>query len=117
MFPTLDPPPVPRESVGHWVVVCLNLKDKCFQYIDSLYGVDNTGGWQIFKKMEKNIRKLWNIITEDHLDSPLTPLTLDAFETNYMITPKQNNALVDPINYLHSANRNARNVLFSLNVY
>ena len=107
MFPTLKPPPVPKDGVGHWVVVCLNLKDKCFQYLDSLYGVHDDGGWKIFKRMERNIRNLWKIINEDNQDSPLTPLTLDAFVTKYMITPKQDNVLVDQIIFLHSANSNA----------
>ena len=47
MFPTLDPPVV-KDVVGHWVVVSLNLKAERFEYLDSLYESNATGGWYIF---------------------------------------------------------------------
>jgi len=59
MFPTLDPPPTDVEgAVGHWVTVCLNLKAECFQYLDSMFGVEDVARWNIFNRMVKNIRTL-----------------------------------------------------------
>jgi hypothetical protein len=79
-----------KDVVGHYVVFSLNLKDKCFQFIDSLYGVNDHGGWVVFLKMVENIRKLWRDGSEK-FDAPLSPPSIDDFATNYMDTVKQDN--------------------------
>ena len=94
MFPTIDPSPV-KDGVGHWVVVSLDIPKKCFHYFDSLYDAKRQAGWDIFERMVKNIKALWNAAAaEDSRDEPLSPLTLDHFKTYYMRTPMQNNGLV-----------------------
>jgi len=94
VFPTIDPSPV-RGGVGHWVVVSLDIPKQCFHYFDSLYLPKRQAGWDIFHKMVKNIKLLWNAAAaEDIRDEPLSPLTLDSYKTHYMRTPMQNNQLV-----------------------
>jgi hypothetical protein len=91
MFPTFDQHlSRKKDDVGHYVVVTLNLKDKCFQLIDSLYGVNDHGGWAVFLKMVKYIRKLWCDGSEK-FDIPLSPPSIDDFPTNYMDTVMQDN--------------------------
>ena len=94
MFPTLDPAP-DKDTIGHWLVVSLDIPNKCFQYFDSLYKAECQAGWDIFERMVKNIKALWNAASaEDSMDEPLSPLTLDDFKTYYMRTPLQHNWLV-----------------------
>jgi len=89
LFPTLEPPPPGQEnSVGHWVVVTLNLKKGCFQYIDSLYCPRSNSGWIIYRRMIKTIKKLWLDLTID-IDPPLEPLSTNHYKTAYMDTVKQ----------------------------
>jgi hypothetical protein len=94
MFPTFDPPPIKeKDAIGHWVTVCLNLKTQCFQYLDSLFGVEDQAGWDIFNQMVKHIRILWSDCSID-MEIPPTPPSLDTFATHYMGVPKQDNGLV-----------------------
>ena len=92
MFPTLDPPATQR-SIGHWVTICLNLKQEQFQYLDSLFTVDSPVGWAIFKKMMKNIKTLWTDCSVD-MPTPYMPLSIDHFKLEYMDVPRQINGLV-----------------------
>jgi hypothetical protein len=87
----MDPPP-DKDSIGHFALVTLNLRDEAFQYIDSLYNSKDTGGWKIFNRMINNIKKLWEDACQDMV-VPLSPLTLDKHVSNkqYMKSPKQNN--------------------------
>lgn len=89
MFPTFDPPPRNiQNAIGHWVVVALNIKDRCFQYIDSLYSSDCKTGWVVFNRMIRSIKQIWLYTSED-LKPPLSPISIDHFETHYMNTVKQ----------------------------
>jgi hypothetical protein len=90
----MDPPP-DKDSIGHFALVTLNLRDESFQYIDSIYNSKDTGGWKIFNRMITNIKKLWEDACQDMV-VPLSPLTLDKHVSNkqYMKSPKQNNGLV-----------------------
>ena len=92
MFPTLDPPATQR-SIGHWVTICLNLKQERFQYLDSLFTVDSNVGWAIFNKMVKNIKTLWTDCSVD-MPNPYMPLSIDNFKSEYMNVPRQTNGLV-----------------------
>jgi hypothetical protein len=89
VFPTFDPPKS-RDAVGHYAVVTLNLRDRSFQYIDSLYTCKDPTGWFMFNKMTKNIKQLWADASHDMQD-PLSPLTIDDLKTEYMCTPQQDN--------------------------
>ena len=94
MFPTLDPPKI-KDGVGHWVVISMDRPKKCFHYFDSLFDAKHQPGWDIFERMVKNIKLLWNAAAaEDTRDEPLSPSTLDDFSTFYMRTPKQENWLL-----------------------
>ena len=75
---------------GHFAVVALNLKDQCFQYIDSLYGPHEKNGWYMYKRMVKGIKKLWSDASQD-MEHPMNPLSIDGFQLHYMKTPKQDN--------------------------
>ena len=87
-------PPKCKGGVGHWVLISLYLKGECFQYLDSLYGVKDQKGWDIFEKMVKSIKHMWKRAADHrrkNCGSPLTPVTIDDFKTHYMSAPKQNN--------------------------
>ena len=93
VFPTLDPPPPKRHPVesagiGHWVTISIDMKRRCFQYIDSLYDKDDQDGWTIFLKMVKNVKILWRAVS-NKMDIHLKPDNVDSFETRYMSTEKQ----------------------------
>ena len=88
MFPTLDPGP--DDTTGHWVTVCLNLKAQCFQYLDSLYTVNDGSGWEIFNRMVDNICALWTDCSLD-METPPSPLSVNNFRRDYMGVPKQDN--------------------------
>jgi hypothetical protein len=85
-------PPASKDSVGHYGLVTLNLRDESFQYIDSLYSSKQRGGWKIFNNIMGNIKELWETASQD-MEVPLSPLTLDKHVLNkqYMKTPKQIN--------------------------
>ncbi|KAM0902651.1 hypothetical protein ACQ4PT_019177 [Festuca glaucescens] len=89
VFPTFDPPKA-RDEVGHYAVVTLNLRDRSFQYIDSLYTCKESTGWFMFNKMTKNIKQLWADASQDMQD-PLSPLTIDDLKTEYLRTLPQDN--------------------------
>ena len=85
-------PPSDKDSIGHFGLVTLNLRDESFQYIDSLYTSKQTGGWIIFNKMVKNIKELWDDACQDMTD-PLSPVSLDKHVSRkqYLKSPKQIN--------------------------
>jgi hypothetical protein len=93
VFPTFDLPPPKKhpsepDGVGHWVTASLDLKRRCFQYIDSLWDQDSSSGWTIFSRMVKFIRILWKTLGKT-MDPHLDPHTIDLWETRYMNTTKQ----------------------------
>ena len=70
-------PPSDKDSIGHFGLVTLNLRDESFQYIDSLYTSKQTGGWRIFNRMVKNIKELWDDACQDMTD-PLSRVSSDT---------------------------------------
>ena len=60
LFATFDPPNPPGPgNVGHFCVVALNLKQKCFQLLDSLRGDNDPDAQRVFFTMASGIKKLW----------------------------------------------------------
>ena len=93
VFPTFDPPPPKKhptdpDGVGHWVTVSMDLKRRCFQYIDSLWDQDSATGWTIFLRMVKFLRIFWKTLGT-MMKPPLDPHTIDHWPTRYMNTTKQ----------------------------
>ena len=87
----MDPPPT-KNSAGHFSLVTLNLRDECFQYLDSLYSSKQRGGWKIFNRMVTNIKDLWHDACQD-MAVPLSPVSLDKHVSRkqYLKSPKQRN--------------------------
>lgn len=86
-------PPASQDAIGHFSLVVLNLKKESFQYIDSLYNSNQSGGWKFFKRMMKNISELWESACHDMTTKPLSPLSLanHISRKQYLKTPKQDN--------------------------
>ena len=87
LFATFDPPDT-RHGVGHYCVVALNVKERRFEFLDSLNKPGSPDTVRVFRRMVKNIKHAWK---EGSLssDEPLNPPTLDGFVLKHVIVPMQ----------------------------
>ena len=92
LFATFDPPDT-RDGVGHYCVVALNVKERRFEFLDSLNKPGSPDAVRVFRRMVKNIKRAWK---EGSLssDEPLNPPTLDGFVLKHVIVPMQPNGCV-----------------------
>lgn len=91
MFATFDPPPASmKDAIGHYCLVTLNLSAKRFEFLDSINGPESEHGSTVFRKMVKNIKKVWKDGSAS-CDDPLNPPTLDGFVLSHVNVPQQGN--------------------------
>ena len=77
LFATFDPPDM-RDGVGHYCVVALNVKERRFEFLDSLNKPGSPDAISVFRRMVKNIKRAWKEGSFSS-DEPLNPPTLDGF--------------------------------------
>ena len=58
LFATFDLPEM-RDGVGHYCVVALNVKERWFEFLDSLNKPGNPDAIRVFRRMVKNIKRAW----------------------------------------------------------
>ena len=92
LFATFDPPKM-RDGVGHYCVVALNVKERRFEFLNSLNKPGSPGAIRIFRRMVKNIKRAWKEGSSSS-DEPLNPPTLDGFVLKHVIVPMQPNGCV-----------------------
>lgn len=92
LFATFDPPDM-RDGVGHYCVVALNVKERWFEFLDSLNKPGNPDVIRVFRRMGKNIKRAWKEGSSSS-DEPLNPPTLDGFVLKHVIVPMQPNGCV-----------------------
>src|ERR1041385_8446048 len=91
MFATFDPPPASlKDAIGHYCLVTLNLSAKGFEFLDSINGPESEHGSTVFRKMVKNIKKVWKYGSA-RCDEPLNPPTLDGLVLSHVNVPQQGN--------------------------
>src|SRR4051812_47002031 len=91
MFATFDPPPASmKDAIGHYCLVTLNLSAKRFEFLDSINGPESESGSTLFRKMVKNIKKVWKDGSAS-CDESLNPPTLDGFLLSHVNVPQQEN--------------------------
>ena len=94
MFATFDPPPATmKDAIGHYCLVTLNLREKRFEFLDSLNDADSAPANLVFRKMVRNIKKVWKDGSAS-CDEPLNPPTLDGFALTHINVPQQGNGFV-----------------------
>ena len=94
MFATFDPPPATmKDAIGHYCLVTLNLREKRFELLDSLNEGDSAAASVVFRKMVRNIKKVWKDGSAS-CDEPLNPPTLDGFALTHINVPQQGNGFV-----------------------
>src|SRR3954463_2582976 len=93
MFATYDPPPsTMKDAIVHYFLVTLNLSEKRFEFLDSYNGADIASANLVFRKMVKNIKKVWKDGSAS-CDEPLNPPTLDGFVLTHVNVPRQETGL------------------------
>ena len=92
LFATFDPPDT-RDGVGHYCVVALNVKERRFEFLDSLNKPGSPDAIRVFRRMVKNIKRAWKEGSSSS-DEPLNPPTLDGFVLKHVIVPMQPNGCV-----------------------
>ena len=55
LFATFDPPNM-RDGVGHYCVVALNVRERWFEFLDSLNKPGSPDAVRVFRRMVKNIK-------------------------------------------------------------
>jgi len=91
LFATFDPPPAStKDAIGHYCLVTLNLLAKRFEFLDSINSPESGAGSPVFRKMVKNIKKVWKDGSAS-CDEPLNPPTLDGFVMSHVNVPQQGN--------------------------
>ena len=94
MFATFDPPPATmKDAIGHYCLVTLNLREKRFELLDSLNEGDSAAANVVFRKMVRNIKKVWKDGSAS-CDEPLNPPTLDGYALTHINVPQQGNGFV-----------------------
>ena len=94
MFATFDPPPATvKDAIGHYCLVTLNLREKRFELLDSLNEGDSAPANLVFRKMVRNIKKVWKDGSAS-CDEPLNPPTLDGFVLTHVNVRQQGNGFV-----------------------
>ena len=91
LFATFDPPDT-RDGVGHYCVVALNVKERRFEFLDSLNKPGSPDAVRVFRRMVKNIKRAWKEGSSSS-DEPLNPPTLDGFVLKHVIVPMQPNGV------------------------
>ena len=86
---TFDPPET-RNGVGHYIVVALNLKERRFEFLDSLTKPGSSEANRIFRRMDKNMKRAGKEGGSSS-DEPLNPPTLDGFVLKHVVVPNQLN--------------------------
>ena len=71
-------------------MVTLNLPAKRFEFLDSINIPESGAGSPVFRKMVKNIKKVWKDGSAS-CDEPLNPPTLDGFVLSHVNVPQQGN--------------------------
>jgi hypothetical protein len=92
LFATFDLPET-NDGVGHYCVVALNLKERWFEFLDSLNKPGSLEANRVFKRMVKNIKRAWKEGSASS-DQLLDPPTLDGFLLKHVIVPMQPNGYV-----------------------
>ena len=92
LFATFDPPDT-RHGVGHYCVVALNVKERRFEFLDSLNKSGSPDAVRVFRRMAKNIKRAWKEGSSS-FDEPLNPPTLDGFVLKHVIVRIQPNGCV-----------------------
>ena len=82
-----------RDGVGHYCVVALNVKERRFEFLDSLNKPGSPDAVRVFRRMVKNIKRAWKEGSSSS-DEPLNPPTLDGFVLKHVIVPMQPNGCV-----------------------
>ena len=85
--------PETRESVGHYCVVALNVKERRFEFLDSLNAPGGPEANRVSRRMVKNIKRAWKEGSSSS-DERLNPPTLDGFVLKHVIVPFQPNGYV-----------------------
>ena len=82
-----------RDGVGHYCVVALNVKERRFEFLDSLNKPGSPDAVRVFRRMVKNIKRAWKEGSSSS-DELLNPPTLDGFVLKHVIVPMQPNGCV-----------------------
>src|SRR4051812_25677271 len=91
MFATFDPPPASmKDTIGHYCLVTLNLSAKRFEFLDSINSPESDSESTVFRKMVKNIKKVWKDGSAS-CHEPLNPPMLDGFVLSHVNVPQQGN--------------------------
>src|SRR4051812_12462626 len=79
-----------KDAISHYCLVTLNLSAKRFEFLDSINGPESDSASTVFRKMVKNIKKVWKDGSAS-CDEPLNPPTLDGFVLSHVNVPQQEN--------------------------
>ncbi|KAE8815827.1 60S ribosomal protein L35a-3 [Hordeum vulgare] len=91
LFATLDPLEM-RDGVGHYCEVALNVKERQFEFLDSLNKPGSSETNMVFRRMGKYIKRAWKEGCSSS-DELLNPPTLDGFSLKHVVVPIQPNGL------------------------
>ncbi|KAE8772824.1 hypothetical protein D1007_55082 [Hordeum vulgare] len=89
MFATFDSPQM-SDGIGHYCVVAFNVKERRFEFLDSLNKPGSSKANRVFRMMVKNIKRAWKEGSSS-FDEPLNPPTLNGFALKHVIVPIQPN--------------------------
>ena len=90
LFGVFDPPAT-SEGAGHYCVVELNIKHRCFELLDSWHLPGSESGIRVINRMAKNIKQLWRNGSSDRKKKKLDPSKIDDFRLHHAVVPQQEN--------------------------
>ena len=88
-FATFDPPEY-VDGVGHFCLVVLNIKERCFELLDSMRGRNDPDAIRVMHVMSQNIKKLWRE-AGDKCGCSFNPYSIDDWPLQYINSSQQRN--------------------------
>ena len=80
----------PSEESGHWCLIVLNLRFRCFECLDSLRDETWSDAVRFLRTMTDNIKKLWRECSVDRAKL-FSPAHIDGFSCEFVKVTRQKN--------------------------